>query len=338
MEKSDLRYNWVDRTKGLAILLVVMGHLYFFSYEKSESVVFLFIYSFHMPLFMFLSGFLVPKNSSIPLWNYNVLIKKVVRLLLPMFWFGCLFTLSFSHIESISSFFSVFLNFMNSPNKNGYWYLMSLSVYYISLLFYKLNTQKKLIIDITIAILTLGSFFVGWKFLAQNKDPFCLLNCANFYFFFMLGVFSRKYGFVDFVCSHNWLFSISVILYTLLFYLNIQIDFMNSFMYHIAIPFCAIIVVVFLFANRENRDGIVERLLSFFGKKTLDIYVLHYFVVANIHLSIMDRWLETSGNIFLSILATCLLSVIVVFGSIFLSKILHSSNLLNTLVFGNLSK
>ena len=113
---------------------------------------------------------------------------------------------------------------------------------------------------------------------------------------------------------------------------------MNSFMYHIAIPFCAIIVVVFLFANRENRDGIVERLLSFFGKKSLDIYVLHYFVVANIHLSIMDRWLETSGNIFLSILATCLLSVIVFFGSIFLSKILHSSNLLNTLVFGNLSK
>lgn len=42
--------------KGFAIFLVVLGHVYMFSYDRSESVLPSIIGSFHMPLFMFLSG------------------------------------------------------------------------------------------------------------------------------------------------------------------------------------------------------------------------------------------------------------------------------------------
>ena len=42
--------------KGLAIFLVVMGHVYGMDFAQSDDVVYRVISSFHMPLFMFLSG------------------------------------------------------------------------------------------------------------------------------------------------------------------------------------------------------------------------------------------------------------------------------------------
>ena len=53
------RYEYIDRLKGLAILLVVMGHLMAFSLIASRNPIFTVISSFHMPLFMFLSGLVV---------------------------------------------------------------------------------------------------------------------------------------------------------------------------------------------------------------------------------------------------------------------------------------
>lgn len=63
---KENRYEWIDVTKGFAIILVVMGHvmvtylnngLYTNSYLYSFG--FPLIYSFHMPLFMMVSGLLL---------------------------------------------------------------------------------------------------------------------------------------------------------------------------------------------------------------------------------------------------------------------------------------
>lgn len=43
MEKE--RLSWLDVLKGIGIILVVMGHIY------SNSIIFNWLYSFHMPLF-----------------------------------------------------------------------------------------------------------------------------------------------------------------------------------------------------------------------------------------------------------------------------------------------
>lgn len=45
----------IDVLKGFAILLVVLGHAIYETYSENN-IVFRMIYSFHMPLFMFLSG------------------------------------------------------------------------------------------------------------------------------------------------------------------------------------------------------------------------------------------------------------------------------------------
>jgi len=72
------RNNLIDAAKGLGILLVVLGHVIQANLpDPDDNIVFRLIYSFHMPLFMFLSG-MVAKYGS---WS-NVS-KNIIRLVLP---------------------------------------------------------------------------------------------------------------------------------------------------------------------------------------------------------------------------------------------------------------
>ena len=59
---SKERQHWLDVVKGLAIILVVIGHVGSTyggeSASQSFNTIHAFIYSFHMPLFMFISEYL----------------------------------------------------------------------------------------------------------------------------------------------------------------------------------------------------------------------------------------------------------------------------------------
>jgi acyltransferase len=72
MNPSNHRYFWVDYAKSLAIYLMVLGH------SPIPDYAFVFIYSFHMPLFFLVSGFL-DKNTSL----HETIIKSAKTLLVP---------------------------------------------------------------------------------------------------------------------------------------------------------------------------------------------------------------------------------------------------------------
>lgn len=63
------RDNTIDITKGIGILLVIVGHT---GGLPADTYIHHFIYSFHMPLFFILGGFLF-KPSNI---GYGVLCKQ----------------------------------------------------------------------------------------------------------------------------------------------------------------------------------------------------------------------------------------------------------------------
>ena len=80
------RTPWIDVVKGLGMFLVVLGHI-----SKDEMAVD-WIYSFHMPLFFFLSGYLLYYKNTIitqstrptlPFNYFSLLKKKTFSLLLP---------------------------------------------------------------------------------------------------------------------------------------------------------------------------------------------------------------------------------------------------------------
>ena len=70
------RINWIDWAKVFAIYLVVLGHL--LSKTGREGYIFNFIYSFHMPFFFFISGYLFNIKEN----NFRSFLKGSIRSLL----------------------------------------------------------------------------------------------------------------------------------------------------------------------------------------------------------------------------------------------------------------
>ncbi len=77
------RIIWVDWAKSLCMLLVVFGHCHF-----QDSFISDIIYSFHIPLFFFLSGLLCSKNTT-----RNSIIKDFKYLILPYLFYGSIYVL-----------------------------------------------------------------------------------------------------------------------------------------------------------------------------------------------------------------------------------------------------
>ena len=74
------RLSYLELIKGLIIILVIIGHAIQFSLPDYElNFAFSFIYSFYMPLFFFVSGFLANRGK----FNSNVIPKRVYQLLIP---------------------------------------------------------------------------------------------------------------------------------------------------------------------------------------------------------------------------------------------------------------
>lgn len=83
---GDVRQRWIDSFKGLAIILVVIGHL------KIDSNLFRVIYSFHLYCFYFVSGFTFRYNR---LSLCKVLKKGIMRLYIPYLFFELLWDITF---------------------------------------------------------------------------------------------------------------------------------------------------------------------------------------------------------------------------------------------------
>ena len=72
-QASKIRIQWIDIAKLLGIYLVILGHI-----PMTTSCLTTLIYSFHMPLFFFLSGIMV-KNEKI----YETVTRSFKTLIVP---------------------------------------------------------------------------------------------------------------------------------------------------------------------------------------------------------------------------------------------------------------
>lgn len=86
--KTGKKYPWMDVLYTIGITLVIIGHSHpsdwsVFSGSIFEKLI-IFIYTFHMPLFFFIAGFLFMNSNAIQKNGYEKWIKeKCIRLLTP---------------------------------------------------------------------------------------------------------------------------------------------------------------------------------------------------------------------------------------------------------------
>lgn len=174
----------------------------------------------------------------------------------------------------------------------------------------------------------LGGHVSLMEIYVSDKDYFCLLNCGNFYLFFMLGVFTTKYRILEKAKNANWLFSVCIVLYAVLFCVEMPIHALDSLNRHILMPFCMVFVIVTLFMARHGETSCFERILDYVGKRTLDVYVLHYFFISVVHLQDVGKYMEESGNSLLMFVLAVGLATVITALSVVVGNVLHKGRLI----------
>ena len=182
-------FKEIDVLKGIGIFLVVLGHT-----PISASLCHL-IFSFHMPLFFFLSGFVFKKA---PMFDF--FIKKVKRIMIPYYIFSLvsfLMYFSLNHKNSIFTIKDFIIGTVLGISNDFYlswnialWFLPSLFFLNIMLNFLFIFKNKK----IKYLILTdLSAIGVYITYLKLPILPFHIYSSLLMIPFFILGFMTKKY-------------------------------------------------------------------------------------------------------------------------------------------------
>jgi fucose 4-O-acetylase-like acetyltransferase len=202
------RITWIDNLKFIAIILVVWGHFTMGCTELHDI-----IYSFHMPLFFLISGYL----TSVKTDRKGFIFRNFKNLIIPYFIYSfivILFRLLLRTLGGIMSYWDLIFDFLIGEL---FWFVVALFVMKIIFVFsYKSKfwfyVIPILLLLFHVLISNYELFFnhVEWDARGVARGlPFCL-----FYYF---GYWLRTKSWND--SKFNiWFFIGSLILYSVLFY------------------------------------------------------------------------------------------------------------------------
>jgi fucose 4-O-acetylase-like acetyltransferase len=279
--QSREKYNWILIAKGIGIILVVVGHFCPDSSPRYWTELKDIIYTFHMPLFFILSGFLYEHGK----YAYSDLIhRKIKRLLFPFASIACLFLIiklvasRYIYLEHPISLQSITALFTAAPNSYMplLWFIHSLFFIFIiyPLLRRYLNNSLVLVFLITINTIFGSGYLILGKAIANMP-------------FFVIGVIFRENRKIrrmlfrsNIYCSTTFL----ILLLTIypIRYLSV-VDYINrhpDFIYNYpAVVFFGLVGSLFIInlsrSICELSKGNIKKLLLQIGYYSMTIYLLH---------------------------------------------------------------
>ena len=323
------RIYYLDAIKTLTIFLVIWGHalVRFDSKLESGTGLYIFIYSFHMPLFMVISGFF--SVSSFERSIKKVINTKIKQLIVP--------------IISWTIITCVYMFLMNYPKVEirteiigNNWFLKTLFVCYIySWIANRLIPFNKIIV-----------FILSWSILLIIPNS-SFLQINWLYIFFWIGIFLR-YNIEHFNKAKTTYLLVCFIILPLLFFIKFDNGYNNYIPLNITtlidslpihfIRFTIALLMVFLFfllvqmMYEKWGNSQILSIVANYGLYTLGIYVLQSFFLDRILTDFLK--INHQNHVLYQYLYTPLISFIVLFFCIIIIRLLSKNKLLDTLLFG----
>ena len=264
------RIFWVDGLKAFLIYLVVLGHCIQYTCSTyNENLVFYIIYSFHMPLFMFVSGFVSYKETV----KMNVIVRRFVQLMIPFFFYTILGAIVKQDIR-------IFIDTCLYPER-GLWFLWAL--FFIVLL----NTCGK-VLSQGLRVSPLIGDIIVFVFLAiagHCTDLYGIATIAKFYLYYTIGLYVRKFeGMVLKEATLKPILFMTMILWATLVCLGINntIGVRDNTIYKLCTAFAGIMCFVTLFKCFIRKYNQITQSV---GGGTLGIYALHWFFLWAININ-----------------------------------------------------
>lgn len=349
MNKQRLHY--FDVIKGIAILLVVMGHVMIFGIHNIDcAFIFKFIEKVHMPLFFFISGYFTYKFIDGNIVKPNIT-SRFKQLIIPFFCVSTLWIYYFPHSGIESPLNSTWNGLYTNYWKNGYWFTLCLFelilIYYLTVPL--LNKIRKIYLQM--GLITLIYIFIG--ILTRVGNPLINSYLGTFLLFqffpiFFIGILAKKYNdkFIAILSNSN-IITIAILLGGfLLYYVCYYWEFpkMPHLVIEIATSILHIAVVIVAFAvikpwseyefSREKPNKIINQ-LQYIGKESLPIYLLHYFFL--FPLTSLRQPIINMEYAFVPLFIVSLVVSIAIIGiTLGVKSIIKKSKLLSLLLLGKL--
>ena len=286
--------KWITVLKGYTIILVVLGHL-LQGLDKSgiihDKSIFNYIdyviYSFHMPLFFLISGYLYKRNENIKtLKAYKLFVcKKTLNLAIPYFIFSVvqiLINILFASEVNKAYDFSTLINILVNPIP-PFWFLYALLSIFIFI-----PILETLVGDVRILLLIL--LFLNLISLYINTPIYFVRAFTYWAFYFYMGSFIYKYVNLNLI-SKKFMVSISILfitdnVITYLFFNNKTNNLLNNIniltMALLGICFSLVILKYIILKN-----NILCKVNNIVGEYSFQIFLLHTIFAAAIRVILL---------------------------------------------------
>ena len=349
------RLGWLDALRGFTMILVVTNHvaLKSFGMQIRWSAALQFFLLFRMPLFFFISGYLAYKASRV--WDARTLgelsLKKLRVQIIPT----VVFFLLFLTMVPTTPFLHNLNEALASSMKAGYWF--TLVLLYMLLTFYLFSyVESKLRIRswIPITLLFVISLclfetcylpkYFSWA--AGHKGPqneflnyTSLVEMFRYFPFFLFGsIVHRYWEQAQRLMDTRWFFPVVTVL-ALICTLDV-IKWHTLRMAWTSLPHTLamflLLSMVFMFFRHYHEFFEQTRFgagLQFIGRRTLDIYLLHYFFLPKLPM-VGEFFRVNRHNFILDTTASLTIALLVVGFCVITSQLLRVSPFLKKYLFG----
>jgi fucose 4-O-acetylase-like acetyltransferase len=285
----------------------------------------IFVYLFHMPLFFMISGMFF--NSSLKLGYKELIKRKSIRLLLPyILW-------TFLHILATHQNPESLLDVIGIVTV--LWFLPGLFVIYLLVYFsYKTLKHFYLIVVFYIVYIIIGgpwgqfipAFLIG--IFLRNRYTF-ILKYRNK----LLLIFAVLFGICLFFWKGNyWFYNFKIISLT-----RLELAIPNVIgLYHMFIGIAGSLFFFFLFQIAYRKNKLCLSLREF-GKCTLEIYLLHGYIILLIRYFLI-RIIEWTNIWTYSLLFAPIIAILIFLICMSLIKIVYKNKYIGLILFGKIKK
>ena len=269
------RVYYFDNLKAALIFLVVIGHVFELFYSRLIDMAYIFIYVFHMPLFIFVSGYFAKYSP-----------KKLLFYLVPLYFlFQLLYILFAIHALGLTWPIIQF----TTPHWIM-WYLLALIVWISFVPILEMFKGKRALLVI------LASFTIGVLAGFEVTLGYYLSLSRIFYFlpFFVLGFYSKRLKDFPRMVS-GWhvrlvfgVLTAGIAFLVYRYYSVIDVRWLwaafsyqrleatgYNFLIRLAKYVCAVIVSIFAMSMMPKDKWF----FSYIGKNTLQVFLIHGFVI-----------------------------------------------------------
>jgi len=320
---DSVYYEGIDFLKGILIILVIIGH------NKTGSLIDGFlvftIYSFHMPLLVGISGFLL-NQQSIENTNFSNLFKKYFyRLLLPWLIAWIVYYIIWGKEISIETM--VILFFFPLYHL---WFVPAIFIFIIFTWFlkkFKTQNQIILIISITISLSWYFIYLSGHFDLSSYKLLYTYLKRVNrlrpyYLCFYVFGLYLRNVyidlKYFKYVCA----LVISIFVIRRIFFYKGTTITLDGYILNFALILFSVLLVRKIKFEKY-------KIINWIGKNSLPIYLWHMAFLIRTHI---ERGLGVS------LFVASMINYCLMIGVIFLIFLLSKVDFINKYVFGNTSE